>query len=569
MTTILDFAGQYDYVLRVSLILCIVALGVHVLLNAGVFAVPQMGLMAVGGYVTAVLSTRYELDPALAIPLAVLASTAVGLALGAALVRLDGIYLAIATIAFNEIVRVTIRNLDITGGAQGLVGVPRWTNDLHILLLLGIAIVVLVRVGRTRFGAAVEAMREDPLVAAHQGVNLGRYRLLLFAVAGLLAGLGGALDVHLSGYIEPTRYSFDGLVPVLAITILGGMTSAVGPLLGGVIVFGVPEFLSVFDEYRELLGGIVIVFVIVYAPGGLVGVIAAAAGRFRQPSPPSSDPPDSSVPIEAVIPKGPQHNGSEAAPLLVVEGVSRSFGGLRALNDVSLTLDEGELFGLVGPNGSGKTTLLNVLSGVYRPSAGSISVDGRSLAGVYGQPHLITAHGLARTFQGIRLVRGRSVLENVMLGAYRVESASLPSAVLNLPSCRAEIAALRRRALAVLREFDIDDIADRDVAGLPYGPQRKVEIARALMPEPRLLLLDEPTAGMTITERQQIFDLIHTVSERGITVVVVEHDIEAITEHCSRMAVLNFGEVIAEGEPRDVFQVRTVMDAYIGQRAHD
>jgi ABC-type branched-subunit amino acid transport system ATPase component len=275
------------------------------------------------------------------------------------------------------------------------------------------------------------------------------------------------------------------------------------------------------------------------------------------------------VPVGAVICKRSEQNGTHAEPLLVLDGVSRSFGGLHALSDVSLDLGRGELFGLVGPNGSGKTTLLNVLSGVYKPSKGRIVIGGRSLEGVYGQPHLITAHGLARTFQGIRLVRGRSVLDNVMLGAYRIESASLPSTLAGVPSSRAEIALLRERAFALLGEFGIEDIADRDVAGLPYGPQRKVEIARALMPEPRLLLLDEPTAGMTMTERQQIFDLMHAMRERGITVVVVEHDIEAITEHCSRMAVLNFGEVIAQGEPRDVFQERTVMDAYIGQRAHD
>ena len=580
MTDVLNVFQQYDFLVRDSLILVTVALSAYVLLSAGMFAVPQVGLMAVGAYTAAVLSTRYGSNFYVNVAAGMVAAGLVGLLLGAVLMRLDGIYLAIATIGFSEIVRVTIRNLDWTGGPLGLVGVERATNDLHILGAITVLLVVLLRMRRTRFGLAIEAIRDDPLAASHQGVNVRRYRLLLFALTGVICGLGGALHAHFTGFVEPAAFSFDTLISLLAATILGGMMSPVGPLIGGLVVFGVPEFLTFLGEYRHLFNGLVIVVVIAFAPEGLVGLAGnlwrgvrqrrspGASGATVVPadSPAGPAPSDTLRPARAV---GSAARGVDrtAEPVLTIDNVSMRFGGLLALDGVSLEFCPSEMVGLIGPNGSGKTTLLNVLSGVYVPQHGEIQFSGEPVAGRGGRPERIAACGVARTFQGIRLIKGRTVKENIRLGAYLRQGSGLVPTLLNLPSTRVERRTIDDEVDRLVTELEIEDLAERDVGTLPYGPQRKVEVARALIADPRVLLVDEPTAGMAPTERQDIFRLLSSVTERGITVVVVEHDVEAIVGHCDRVAVLNFGQVIAIGKPAEVMREEAVIDAYIGRRA--
>jgi branched-chain amino acid transport system permease protein len=576
LTDILDVFAKYDFLVRHSLILVIVALSAYLLLNAGIFAVPQIGLMAVGAYTAAVLSTRHDTNFYITAAAGTLAAGVLGLILGATLMRLDGIYLAIATIGFNEIVRVTIRNLEWTGGPQGLVGVERATNDLHILGTLLVALVVLRRLTRTRFGLAIEAMREDPLVAAHQGVYVHRYRLLLFGVTGLLCGLGGALYAHLTGFVEPSAFDFDVLISLLAATILGGMTFPIGPLVGGVVMFGVPEFLTVFGEYRRLFNGAVIVLVIAFAPDGVVGLTSRIRRRFSTDrsmatsvastvSEPTAEGSTSAL-VGAPETAGAVAKGDNEVPVLDVQSLSMTFGGLHALSGVTLDLFEAEMLGLIGPNGSGKTTLLNILSGVYSPESGEIRLAGMPLIRERGRPERIAACGISRTFQGIRLIKGRTVKENVRLGAYLRQKASFASTLVDLPAARRERHEIDREVDRLLEELEISDLANREVGTLPYGPQRKVEIARALIANPRVLLVDEPTAGMAPTERQDIFRLLTQVRVRGITVVVVEHDVDAIVGNCDRAAVLNFGQVIAVGRPADVMREEAVIDAYIGRR---
>lgn len=575
MTDVLGVFAQYDFLVRDSLILVIVALGVYVLLNAGIFAVPQVGLMAVGAYTAAVLSTRYDTNFYLTTAAGMLAAGFVGLVLGGVLMRLDGIYLAIATIGFSEIVRVTIRNLDWTGGPQGLVGVERATNDVHILATLAIAIVILYRLTRTRFGLAIEAIREDPLAASHQGINVHRYRLLLFGMTGLLCGIGGALHAHFTGFVEPSVYGFDTLITLLAATILGGMMSPLGPLVGGAIVFGVPEVLSVFGEYRRLFNGAVIVLVIAFAPDGVVGLVRQGwrrwgpKGKRAEPdarqsagsAPPPGSPPAPAAPA-APVPVLPGDT-----PVLTLTSLCMSFGGIRALHEVTLDLRQGEMLGLIGPNGSGKTTLINVLSGVYVPQAGGIAFQGSSLNGARGRPERVASAGISRTFQGIRLIKGRTVKENIRLGAYLQQRSGLVPSLLSLPGFRREGHKIDQEVARLIDELEIGDLADREVGALPYGPQRKVEIARALIANPQVLLVDEPTAGMAPNERHDIFRLLSQVRSKGITVVVVEHDVDAIVGHCDRVAVLNFGQVIAVGKPTDVMREEAVINAYIGRRA--
>lgn len=579
MTDFLGMFGNYDFAVRQALILMLLGLSVYVLLRAGMFAVPQIGFMAIGSYTSALLSLKQGWPFPLALASAALAGGLAGLLLGALLARLSGIYLAIATIGFSEIVRDSIINVNVTGGPQGLFGIPRAANDLYIVGVLLVATILLARLQTSRFGLAIAAVREEPLMTSHQGVDVRFTRLVLFGLSGGLAGLAGSLFVHQSGFVEPAAYSFGLLVQILASVVLGGMLSVFGPILGGIVIFGLPQVLGAFGEYRNVVDGLLIVLVVALLPSGMVGLFDAAyrflslrmVGVRKRHTPhdgvpaPSVESSAGPVPGAVAYERPAMGTTIEQARLLELVDIKKRFGGIHALNGVSIDVAAGEVLGVIGPNGSGKTSLLNVLSGVYRPDSGNGVLAGNPLAPLWGKPHELAEVGIARTFQGIRLLGDYSVADNVLLGAHHAQSAGPVRALLGTAAARREANAARERVMQTLDELDLRRMAHTAAGSLPYGLQRKVEIARAVVSGPRLLLLDEPTAGMTPAERDEVFDLVQAVRGRGVTVVVVEHDVAVMMSHCDRLTVLNFGMTIASGTPESVIQDREVIDAYIGR----
>ncbi|WP_257016289.1 ATP-binding cassette domain-containing protein [Rhodococcus sp. ACS1] len=574
--------GAYDFLIRDSLVLILVGASIYILFNAGYFAVPQIGFMAIGAYTSALVSKDLDFPLLLSLISAVIMGAVFGGVLGVVLARLNGVYLAIATVGFSEMIRVTLRNLEFTGGPTGIVGVDRSLTDLHIIVILVAAFGILALVANTRHGRAMTAIREDSLMAAHQGISTGKYRFALFVGSGSLAGLAGGMQVHVTGFVEPSAFSFDLLSDILAATVVGGITVVAGPIVGGALLFGLAEGLRDLQEYRHLINGALIVIIVAFVPSGLyllvkngvvdmarrLGLVTSrwsdsvddeALARFETRSHPE---------IPTVSPSDLPTPDSKGPPILSVSGLAKSFGGVKAVRGVDFAVKRGEILGIIGPNGSGKTTVLNLLSGVYIPDSGHGTLLAADLDELWGKPSLVMRAGLSRTFQNIRLIDGASVAANVRIGAYRGDADGDLLTRLGLGVLRPTVAASGRSDDAVERAMarvGITDVADLDVNFLPYGLKRKVEIARALVAQPEVLLLDEPTAGMSPTERDEIFDLVQSIRAEGTSVVVVEHDVGSMTKHCDRLVVLNFGQVLAIGPAADVIKEEAVIDAYIGR----
>ena len=537
---------------------------------ASIVSIAHGALVCVGAYATAIPMVRYGWGfwPA------ALLSTGVGLGFSALLalpaLRLSSWYYVLITIAFTTAVTAMLNDLrDFTGGYGGMVGVGKPTlagvrlGDMGLLVLValtGAALAwVMHNVARSRLGWALESIREGDVRARALGVSTARLRLFAFSFAGAVAGLAGAFYASVKGVVTPEDFSFDFSIFFLFVVVLGGPGRVAGPLLGVAAFYVLPELLGSLKEYRMIAYGAGLLAFSVFLPEGLAGAIAAVDERRRERRLHAAA---GAMPATREAAPAPMAGAAVTGIALSVEAVERRFGGVRALDGASLTVRPGTLHAIVGPNGSGKTTLLNVVSGFYGLSGGRIRLDGRDTAGL--GPTAIARLAVMRTFQTPKLLGERTVLENVRFGAYARERASGLALALRLPAARAEGRQLDAEAMDWLRLVGLAHRAHERAALLPHGQQRLVEIARALMGRPRLLLLDEPAAGLSLNELDELGRLTVAIRAMGVTVVMVEHHIELVDSIADTVTVLHQGQVLAEGSAAQVFGDPAVMKAYTG-----
>ena len=591
----------YSGILIMIMINIILAASLNITVGIlGQISLGHAGFMSVGAY-SAGLFLKSGLMQGLpaylcALLLGGLAALILGFLVGIPSLRLKGDYLAIITLAFGEIVRVFIEYFDFTGGAQGLSGIPTQKNMPLIYLICVISVLLMYSMMTSRHGRLILAIREDEIAAEASGVNLSRSKIFAFAYSAMFAGIAGAVYAQYMGLLSARQFGTTASIDILVMVVLGGMGSFTGSILSAIALTILPEFLRAIHEYRMILYSLALIIVMLYRPSGLLGreefqISKILTWLFPERKKPQGKEEDTvaEVTVPAQSPLQDEEPGSlssesafsetaspvsdhaavvsgknSAAPLLKTQHLSIHFAGLHALQDFSLRLKEGELVGLIGPNGAGKTTVFNILTGQYRQSSGEYRFQDRVIT--HEKPDELVHMGIARTFQNIRLFKYLTVLQNVQVAMNDKMSYGKIQGVLRLPLFWKEEAEVEKSALELLKIFDLDQVASHRAASLPYGEQRKLEIVRALATRPKVLLLDEPAAGMNPIETEDLMKTIRLIRDRfGLTVLLIEHDMKLVLGICERLLVLDHGQLIAEGAPLEVVRRPEVIEAYLGK----
>jgi len=615
-----------------ALAFAILALGLNIVVGfAGLLDLGYAAFFAIGAYAYAIFSS-YQVQPEwwgfweplqrlglvehlqqgtgpgsvhftvsfwLMLPVSAIIAAMFGVLFGAPTLRLKGDYLAIVTLGFGEIVPIVARNTPyLTNGAQGLNGVTspslfgysfgvKSTPFFYLGLAMAcLLVIVSLRLKNSRVGRAWLAIREDEIAAGAMGVNPVKLKLLAFAVGAGFAGATGTFYVAKLQTATPEMFTFPVSVMLLVMVVLGGMGSVAGVVLGALILqllqswflqdltqwvhalgyFTRIGFLQEVDLVQsiELIFGIILVVMMRFRRQGLIPErIAVTALTHAEQSPVprrgSIEPRTAGLRLRSIDP---------GKPLLETAGLEKSFGGIQAVRNLNLSVMPGSIVGIIGPNGSGKTTFFNLVTGLTQPSAGSVMLAGEDITGL--PPHVIVERGIARTFQNLRLFSNMTVLENVLVGTHSRTATGAIGAVLRMPRVRFEEQAARAQALATLQIFGnrLTPRLEHLARTLSYANRRRLEIARALVSDPLLLLLDEPTAGMNPTETLEITDQIRDLRALGVTVLMIEHKLAVVNQIADKVIVLDHGEKIAEGTPQEIHSNKDVLRAYLGRTSN-
>ncbi|MEW6275109.1 MAG: branched-chain amino acid ABC transporter ATP-binding protein/permease [Bacillota bacterium] len=554
-------------------------IGIYVLLATGLNLVTGYtgqvslghgGLYGIGAYTSALLATKLGLSFWVALPLSILVAAVFGVILGFPSLRIRGPYLAMVTIGFGIIIeKIMVEWTGLTGGPIGIMGIPTpqigkflfTGNRMYflILFLVGIGLVVAHNLINSKWGRAFVAIRENEIAAGAMGINVREFKVIAFTLSAAYAGAAGSLYSHLSGYISPDSFTFNFSIFSLLLIVVGGMGTIVGPVIGAAVLTFLPEVLHGFDKYRLLIYGVLLIISVLAMQEGIVGLIKRKISSNDMPQDSNQYLPEKKT-LKVGFLKTVRRNFNGS--ILELVNVSKSFGGLTAVNRLNMKVVEGTIHSLIGPNGAGKSTVINLISGFYRPTSGEIKFKGRVVS-VF-ETHIQAKSGIARTFQNVQLYQKASVLDNVLVGMHLRINEGFWGTCLKLPAVRRSENLARQEAMALLRFLGLERYAEMPAEKLPYGHQKLLEIARALALQPDLLLLDEPAAGLNETEVVELAKIITQIKEKGVTVLLVEHQMNLVMEISDYITVIDYGKKIAEGPPEVIQNDQTVIQAYLG-----
>lgn len=565
----LNLAYSATRQVELSCILALLVSGLNLSFGyAGQLALGQAAMYAAGAYTAGIMSVHGQTDLLEELAVSGLVALLVGLITGIPGLRLNSWSLAMTSFFLVLLIPDLLQIFSgPTGGSNGLSGLqpvtlfgqPLSSNGYYLAIVITTVawFVVMRNIVTSRHGVAFQVLKQSDVLASSMGISPYRMKLVAYALGGLPAGLAGALFANLDQYIAPGSFDFTLATTILAATILGGSASVYGAAIGAVIMQVGPNESTSFQQYALLFYGAFLVVGGVLLSGGIARLgrnlvrrldRAAAGPAAAQPRETSTGPP----------PEIPRLPGGT----LAISGVSKNFGGNQALSDVSLSAAPGKVTAVIGPNGSGKTTLLNMVCGFYRTDSGEIKLGEDKLNHL--APHRIALAGVARTFQTPNLPAGITVAEAVSSGRYAQARASMWTAVFRTPKYWRVRRADKTQADQVLELVGLSELRDTEATALPLGRRRLLELAKALIAGPRVLLLDEIASGLDENEVDRIAVLLNKFREAGATVVLVEHNFRLVLEVADHIAVLAHGEVIAQGPPALIEQDPRVLSEYLG-----
>lgn len=556
--TLLNYIGLYS----------IVALGLVLLTGVGgLTSFGQAAFVGLGAYTTAYMTTIYAVSPWLTLLGGLALTFAVALFLGFITLRLSGHYLPLGTIAWGISLYFLFGNMEFLGGHTGISSLPA-INLFGVLLDSGrkfhyliwtLALLALLSMNNlldSRSGRAIRALKGGGLMAESFGVNTARMKIIIFVYAALLASLSGWLYAHLLRFVNPTPFSINAGIEYLFMAVVGGAASVWGAVIGAGILTILkqwlqdllPKLLGQSGNFEMIVFGVLLVFLLQRARDGIMPLVVRYFPGPNKPLPVTSQ----SLPMRTRPVVGES--------LLELKAVRKAFGGLLAVNDLSFSMKSGEILGLIGPNGAGKSTVFNLVTGVFPATGGQVDFRGERIDALSSRA--IATRGMARTFQHVHLLADMSVLENVAIGAHQRGEKGVVSAALRLE--RTEEAKLLAEAARQLERVGLGGSIHDQAGNLALGQQRIMEIARALCADPVLLLLDEPAAGLRYQEKRSLAELLQKLRSEGMSILLVEHDMDFVMKLVDRLVVMDFGERLAEGLPREIQSNEAVLEAYLG-----
>ncbi len=547
----------------------LVSLGLVLLTGVGgLTSFGQAAFVGIGAYTTAWLTLNTGMSPWLTVFVGLALTGVSALIVGIITLRMSGHYLPLATIAWGLSLYYLMGNLDALGKYDGLLGLKSLSafgvdvgqGRLFFVLCWAILIagaVALINLLDSRPGRAIRSLKGGTQMAEAMGISTFRYKVTIFLIAALFASVAGWLLAHFQRTVNPSAFGLKMGIEYLFMAVVGGVGYVWGAIVGAGLVkllddwlqVALPALIGTSGSYEVIVFGVALVLVLKYLPDGLWSVVAR---KFPKPQRAVNWQNADDLPVRAKPAMG--------QPVLVVDKIRKQFGGLVAVNDISFDIAAGQIVGLIGPNGAGKSTTFNLITGVLSKTSGQVTFCGEDVSQLPSRE--ISRKGMARTFQHVKMIADMTVLENVAMGAYTRGNSGVMSSMLR--TNQAEEQRLMKEAQRQLERIGMGAYLHEQAGNLAMGPQRLMEIARALCCDPALLLLDEPAAGLRHKEKQALIAVLRQLQSEGMSILLVEHDMDLVMDVCDQLVVMEFGTLLTRGTPAEVQANPAVRAAYLG-----